>query len=57
MTGRTRLADAFSRANEQGRAALIAYLPAGYPSLPESIDLVRQMVRSGADVIEVGMPY
>lgn len=57
MTAKVRLADAFRTAREQGRAALIAYLPAGYPTRAESIDLVRQMVRSGADIIEVGMPY
>lgn len=53
----TRVSDAFARVESEGRAALIAYLPAGYPSVAESIALVQQMVRSGADIIEVGMPY
>lgn len=51
------LAGAFARAQEQGRAALIGYLPAGYPTLAESIDLVTAMAEAGADIIEVGMPY
>ena len=41
----------------QGRAALIGYLPAGFPSLAGSIDLIAAMVEAGVDVVEVGLPY
>lgn len=44
-------------AREAGRAALIGYLPAGFPTVEASIALLRAMVHSGADVLEVGLPY
>jgi len=42
---------------EQGRAALVGYLPVGYPSVPGSVDAVRTLIDAGADVVELGMPY
>ncbi len=39
------------------RAALVGYLPAGFPSVDGSIDALKVMVDAGCDVIEVGMPY
>ncbi|MBA3264900.1 MAG: tryptophan synthase subunit alpha [Nocardioidaceae bacterium] len=44
-------------AQSVGRAALIGYLPAGYPSVDASIELVQCMVKAGVDVVEVGLPY
>jgi tryptophan synthase alpha chain len=40
-----------------GRAALVGYLPAGFPTVDASMQLIRSMVRGGVDVIEVGLPY
>ena len=48
---------ALRAARRAGRAALIGYLPAGFPSVAASIELLREMVRSGVDVVEVGLPY
>ncbi len=48
---------AFEKAKAEGRAALVGYLPAGFPDLPGSIEALRVMVDSGCDVIEVGLPY
>ncbi|MDO4251732.1 MAG: tryptophan synthase subunit alpha [Rothia sp. (in: high G+C Gram-positive bacteria)] len=42
---------------QEGRAALIGYLPVGYPSLAESIEAAIELGRQGADVIELGVPY
>ncbi|MFS0703044.1 tryptophan synthase subunit alpha [Cellulomonas sp. 179-A 9B4 NHS] len=39
------------------RAALIGYLPVGFPSVPGSVRAVRAMVEAGVDVVELGMPY
>jgi tryptophan synthase alpha chain len=39
------------------RAALIGYLPVGYPDVDTSIDAMRAMVAAGVDVVEVGVPY
>jgi tryptophan synthase alpha chain len=48
---------AFATAGAEGRAALIGYLPAGFPDVEGSLDALRTMVASGCDVIEVGLPY
>jgi tryptophan synthase alpha chain len=48
---------AFDAARADGRAALVGYLPAGFPDLAGAIDAMRTMVDSGCDVIEVGLPY
>lgn len=40
-----------------GGAALVGYLPAGFPTVDASIGLLRAMVDSGADAVEVGLPY
>ena len=53
----TALSDALAKARADGRAALIGYLPVGFPSVDLSIDAMRAMVAGGADVIEVGVPY
>ncbi|TDE08105.1 tryptophan synthase subunit alpha [Jiangella asiatica] len=48
---------AFEKARAEGRAALVGYLPAGYPSVDGSITALRAMVQAGVDVVEVGLPY
>ena len=53
----TPLAAAFARARAEGRAALVGYLPAGFPTVEGSIEAIRVMAESGCDVIEVGLPY
>ncbi|MFI6869698.1 tryptophan synthase subunit alpha [Nocardia sp. NPDC050406] len=57
MSQQSRLANTFAAAREENRAALIGYLPAGYPDLQGSIDVCTAMVESGCDVIEVGVAY
>lgn len=42
---------------KQGRAALIGYLPVGFPTLDESIDAAIALGNNGADIIELGVPY
>ena len=51
------LAELFSRTRAEGRAALVGYLPAGYPSVEQSKALIGAVVDGGADLIEVGVPY
>jgi tryptophan synthase alpha chain len=48
---------AFARARAEGRAALVGYLPAGFPDVEGSIAALKVMVESGCDVIEIGLPY
>lgn len=40
-----------------GRGVLIGYLPAGFPSVPASIDALVALAESGVDIIELGVPY
>ena len=51
------VAPAFQAARGEGRAALVAYLPAGFPTVEDSILLVNALVEGGADVVEIGLPY
>ncbi|WP_433324898.1 tryptophan synthase subunit alpha [Spirillospora sp. CA-294931] len=50
-------ATAYAKAKAEGRAALVGYLPAGFPSVEGAIEAARAMVGSGCDVIEIGLPY
>ncbi|MET0789663.1 MAG: tryptophan synthase subunit alpha [Cellulomonas sp.] len=50
-------AEAFAKARAEHRAALVGYLPAGFPDVDGGIDALRAMVENGCDVIEVGLPY
>ena len=36
---------------------LIGYFPAGFPTLPESVEAAIAMCESGVDVLEFGVPY
>ncbi|KPC80774.1 MULTISPECIES: tryptophan synthase subunit alpha [Streptomyces] len=49
----SRLAEAAS----ENRAALVAYLPGGFPTVDGGIEAVKAAVAGGADVIEVGLPH
>ena len=54
---KSRLAALFSACQRDNRAALIGYLPTGYPDVPTSIDAMKALIESGCDLIEVGVPY
>jgi tryptophan synthase alpha chain len=54
---RAGLAALFARTRSEKRAALVGYLPAGYPGLAASKDLFAAMIDGGADLVEVGVPY
>jgi tryptophan synthase alpha chain len=40
-----------------GRAALVGYLPVGFPDVSGSIDAMVAMVEAGVDIVEIGVPY
>ncbi|WP_340538734.1 tryptophan synthase subunit alpha [Nocardioides sp. GXZ039] len=48
---------AFDTARAEGRAALIGYLPAGYPDVAGGITALKTLVDAGCDIIEIGLPY
>ena len=51
------VAGAFGQAAAQNRAALVGYLPAGFPTVDGAISAALAMAAAGADVIEIGLPY
>ncbi len=48
---------AFTQAKAEGRGALMPYLMCGYPSAEQSVELIVAAAESGADIIELGMPF
>ena len=51
------LSEVFDRCRAEDRAALVGYLPAGFPDMETSLAAVRALAEAGADVVEVGVPY
>ncbi|MEO8851223.1 MAG: tryptophan synthase subunit alpha [Allobranchiibius sp.] len=51
------VSEVLARTKAEGRAALIGYLPAGFPSVEQSIEAMVALAEDGADIIEVGLPY
>jgi len=56
-TTRIGVGDVLARCREEGRAALVGYLPVGYPSVEGSVEAMVAMVEAGVDIVEVGIPY
>ena len=56
-SGARRIAAAFTRARDEGRAALIPYVVAGYPDAETSLEIALAAADAGADLLEVGLPY
>ncbi|MEY3669835.1 MAG: hypothetical protein RL258_1230 [Pseudomonadota bacterium] len=52
-----RLQARFAGLRSEGRRALIPYITAGDPSRETVVDLMHQLAGSGADVIELGVPF
>lgn len=50
-----------ARCLDEGRPALVAYYPVGYPSVTDSLEVVKAVVEGsqgrGADIVEIGIPY
>jgi tryptophan synthase alpha chain len=42
---------------EEGRAALIGYLPVGFPTVEGSLEAMQVLVDNGVDIVEIGVPY
>lgn len=52
-----RLTETFSRLRQEGRKALIPYIVLGDPAKDITLPVMQAMVASGADVIELGVPF
>lgn len=53
----SRIAACFNSLRAEGRTALIPFLTAGDPRPSATVDLMHTLVRAGADIIELGVPF
>ena len=55
--GTGRLAETFARIRAMGSPGLVTYITAGDPDLPRTEGIIAALDRSGADVLEIGVPF
>jgi len=53
----SRIGAVFAAARKARRAAFVAYITAGDPTLERTVDLARALRRAGADLLELGIPF
>lgn len=53
----TPLDDLFVKVRAENRAALIAYIPAGFPTISGCNKVIEAFIEGGVDAIEIGFPY
>jgi tryptophan synthase alpha chain len=53
----SRIAQKFQAMKQQGRCALIPYITAGDPEPWITVPLMHELVKSGADILELGVPF
>ncbi|WP_339035997.1 tryptophan synthase subunit alpha [Bradyrhizobium symbiodeficiens] len=53
----TRIDTRFAELAKQGRSAFVTFLMAGDPDPATSLEIIQALPKSGADVIEIGMPF
>src|SRR5688572_3709404 len=52
-----RLESTFAKLKNEGRKALITFTMAGDPDAAKSLAVLEELAASGADVLEIGMPF
>ncbi len=53
----SRISDAFASARKSRRAAFVAYVTAGDPSLERTVEVARALRKGGVDILELGVPF
>ena len=53
----TRIDEKLAEVRVKGEKALTLFLTAGFPELHSTLDLVLELEKAGADIIELGMPF
>ena len=53
----SRIDDTFVRLRAEGRTGLVTYVTAGDPNLTQTAEILLTLDRSGADLLEVGVPF
>lgn len=51
------IAEKFKELKTKNETALILYLTGGFPNLAESMKIIKTLDESGADIIEIGIPF
>lgn len=57
IEGEARTRAAFAATKDEGRAALMPYMMAGFPDRESGLAVARAYVDAGADLIELGVPF
>ena len=57
FVGQTRLDRRFAALKDAGRAGLVTFITAGDPDLRTCAKILKALPKSGADIIELGMPF
>ncbi|AJT67759.2 Tryptophan synthase alpha chain [Streptomyces lydicus] len=58
MAGNVELLNSvLAQARTENRAALVGYLPAGFPTVDGGIRAMTEMLDGGCDIVEVGLPH
>lgn len=52
-----RIKSKFNELNKKGKAALVTYITAGDPNLKDTKDIILELEKNGADIIELGVPF
>jgi len=53
----TSLDQLFAKLGSEKRAALIGFMPAGFPTQEGCIEIIKAMIDGGVDAVEIGFPY
>ncbi|NBT06379.1 MAG: tryptophan synthase subunit alpha, partial [Betaproteobacteria bacterium] len=53
----SRIASAFARLQAGRRVALIPFITAGDPAVEATVPLMHTLVKAGADILELGVPF
>ncbi len=53
----TRIGARFEKLRSGGRVGLVAYIAAGDPTAAGTVPLLHELVRAGADILELGVPF
>src|SRR3954467_11549939 len=53
----TRIDQRFADVKREGRAALVTFTMAGDPDTKTSLEILKELPKAGADVIELGVPF
>ncbi|MDF2374702.1 MAG: tryptophan synthase subunit alpha [Verrucomicrobiales bacterium] len=57
MSQPNRIDQCFASLRDEGKAAFVAYICAGDPTMDKSLEVMHALERAGVDIIELGVPF